>query len=121
MFTFLRRAAVALVLLTLAPPACLAEGEEHLFLGNPSGAAADKAKPDNYLIKKRQYALAYNNSTGTANWVSWRLSKSWLGTARRSNAFAPDLSLPTGFFQVRPRDYDRSGFDRGHLCPAADR
>src|SRR5262245_4596823 len=26
-------------------------GDEHLFLGNPSAATADKEKPDNYLVK----------------------------------------------------------------------
>jgi endonuclease G len=98
-----------------------AEGDEHLFLGNPSGAVHNKDRPANYLVKKRQYALSYNNSKGTPNWVSWHLAKKWLGKARRGNPFAPDTSLPAGFFAVRPNDYRGSGFDRGHVCPSADR
>jgi endonuclease G len=90
-------------------------------MGNPSGATTDKAKADNYLIKRKQYALSYNNSTGTPNWVSWNLSKKWLGKTRRKNPFAPDPALPEGFLCVRPNDYRASGFDRGHLCPSADR
>jgi len=124
MLTFLRRAASAIALfasLALTPAAQAAEGDVHLFTGNPSGASAERAKADNYLLRKRQYALSYNSSTGTPNWVSWQLSKAWLGKSHRANPFAPDTSLPAGFFRVRPRDYDRSGFDRGHLCPAADR
>src|SRR3954454_400403 len=124
MFTLFRREDSAIALfasLALAPPARAAEGDVHLFTGNPSGAAHDKARPDNYLLKKRQYALSYNSSTGTPNWVSWQLSKAWLGKSHRANPFAPDATLPAGFFVVRPRDYDRSGFDRGHLCPATDR
>src|SRR5829696_8059201 len=117
--TFLSRA-VALALLILTPPTYAARGDEHLFLGNPSGAAADRGKPDNYLLKKRQYALSYNSSKGTANWVSWQLSKAWLGSARRSSPFAPDTSLPAGFLVVRPNDYQGASLDRGHLCPAAD-
>lgn len=122
MSAYLRRAALALLLLlALVPPGRAAEGGVHLFPGNPSAATADRAKPDNYLLRKRQYALSYNNSRGTPNWVSWQLNKAWLGKARRANPFAPDLSLPGGFFAVRPNDYRASGFDRGHLCPAADR
>ena len=90
-------------------------------MGNPSGAVADKNKPDNFLVKKRQYALSYNNSKGTPNWVSWQLARKWLGKARRTDPFAPDLSLPDGFFVVRPNDYKGVGFDRGHMCPAGDR
>jgi DNA/RNA endonuclease G (NUC1) len=44
-----------------------------------------------------------------------------LGKTRRTNPFAPDLSLPREFFSVRPNDYRASGFDKGHVCPAADR
>jgi endonuclease G len=107
----------------LFPAGCLRAGEggEHLVTGNPSGAVHDREKADNYLLEKRQYALSYNNSKGTANWVSWHLNKSWLGRARRTDAFAPDLSLPRSFFSVRPGDYKAAGFDRGHMCPAADR
>jgi DNA/RNA endonuclease G (NUC1) len=48
----------------------------HLALGNPSNAGKN---PDNYLMVKPQYALSYNNSKGTPNWVSWELNKSYLG------------------------------------------
>src|SRR5262245_21988007 len=44
-----------------------------------------------------------------------------MGRTTRGNPFAPDLTLPVGFVAVRPNDYRASGFDRGHLCPAADR
>src|SRR5262245_30920031 len=106
MFTLFRRAAIAFAsaaFLALTPAARAAEGDEHLLPGNPSGAAHDKAQPDDYLLKKRQYALSYNNSKGTANWVAWQLSKAWLGRSRRDNPFAPDTSLPAGFFRIRPR------------------
>jgi endonuclease G len=117
----LRRIAVATVLLAILPSLRADEGDVHLFAGNPSGAFADKEKPDNYLLRKRQYVVSYNNSKGTPNWTSWQLNKSWLGRTRRGNPFAPDTSLPSGFFVVRPTDYRGSGFDRGHMCPAADR
>jgi endonuclease G len=102
MFAFWRPAAVALafcVFLATAPhaPAESPSYLENLATGNPSGVLSERAKPDNYLLMRKQYALSYNNSKGTPNWVSWHLSKKWLGRARRGNAFAPDPALPRGF------------------------
>ncbi|MBP5974957.1 DNA/RNA non-specific endonuclease [Brasilonema sp. CT11] len=93
----------------------------HLALGNPSGAIASVANPDNYLLIKPQYALSYNRSKGIANWASWELNKSWLGTTDRQDNFRPDEALPKGWQQVTSSDYSGSGYDRGHLVPSADR
>jgi endonuclease G, mitochondrial len=92
---------------------------EHLTLGNPSGAA--QTDPNNYLIDKPQFALCFNKSRGIANWVSWHLSIDWKGTAPRTKSFRPDPDLPAGFSTIRTADYERTGFDRGHLCPSDDR
>ncbi|MCC7350514.1 MAG: DNA/RNA non-specific endonuclease [Phycisphaerales bacterium] len=93
----------------------------HLLLGNPSDATADPTHRDNYLMIKPYYALSYNNSKGTANWVSWRVVAADLGDAPRQPSFDPDTQLPYGFVRIVHRDYSGSGFDRGHLCPHADR
>lgn len=92
--------------------------DDNMALGNPSRAGKDK---NNFLVAKPQYALSYNNDKGSANWVSWHLSREWMGSADRCNCFMPDTSLPRGFFRAKPSDYLASGFDRGHLCPSADR
>lgn len=93
----------------------------HLLLGNPSSATPTSITPDNYLIVKNQYALAYNRSKGTANWASWQLKQSWLGNADRQNNFRPDNTLPVGWERVTPAIYTASGYDRGHIVPSADR
>lgn len=90
----------------------------HLKYGNPSRA---NNKYTNYSIERPQYALSYNCNAGIANWASWQLDRSWLGTVERSNDFRPDLDLPEGCYSVRPNDYRGSGYDRGHLVPSGDR
>lgn len=93
---------------------------DNLALGNPSGAQTDANQPDNYLVKHNGYSLSYNKSRGAANWVAWHLEKKDIGDAERTNAFAPDTTLPRDWWII-PNDYAGSGFDRGHLCPSKDR
>ncbi len=95
--------------------------DDNLAFGNPSSAFTNVGAPNNYLLSKAQYALSYNNSRGTANWVSWHLSSAWKGAATRCNCFTQDASLPTSFFRATTSNYTNSGFDRGHLCPSEDR
>jgi endonuclease G, mitochondrial len=103
------------------PPVVEAPPPLHLTLGNPSGATSDGSQPNNHLVSRHQYALAYANSRGTARWVSWHLNSDWLGNAERCDCFLPDSTLPAGFFLAQTWDYSGTGFDRGHLCPSSDR
>lgn len=94
---------------------------EHLLTGNPSNASNDVRESSNYLMIKSSFALSYNNSKGCANWVSWHLANSWKGHSKRCNCFATDKALPDYFYKVTAKDYSKTGFDRGHLCPSEDR
>lgn len=98
-----------------------AQTSVHLTMGNPSGATTSTANSDNYLMVKTQYALSYSNSNSTPNWVSWQLNSSWLGSAPRQDDFREDTTLPSGYYRVGGSDYSGSGYDRGHMCPSADR
>jgi endonuclease G, mitochondrial len=94
----------------------------HLRFGNPSNATSQaQTNGNNFLIERPQYALSYNNAKLTPNWVSWQLNSSWLGTTQRTNDFRPDPSLPANWYKVTPADYGRTGYDRGHMTPSADR
>ena len=94
---------------------------EHLTMGNPSNAITNVNVPNNYLMEKQQYSMSYSRDNGGPNWVSWHLDSSWLGSTPRQDDFRADPTLPTGWYRVQATDYSGSGFDRGHMCPSADR
>lgn len=96
-------------------------GDVHLTMGNPSQAVTDISFPNNYLLDREEYVMSYSRDKGTANWVSWHLDEAWLGSAPRQDDFRSDSTLPASWYQVGATDYQYSGFDRGHLCPSADR
>ncbi|HEY9903426.1 MAG TPA: DNA/RNA non-specific endonuclease [Candidatus Sericytochromatia bacterium] len=106
---------------TREPISSAINNNRNLLLGNPSNAAPSVANIDNYLMVKPQYVMSYNSKTKTANWVSWQLNRSWIGTADRQDNFRPDDALAAAWYKVRPNDYTGSDYDRGHIAPSADR
>jgi endonuclease G len=125
--TFLRALIVCFLLISCqkeddtlpAPPPSLPT--DNILLGNPSNATTEILNASNYLLYKEQYSLSYNNTTHLPNWVSWHLQKGDLGNIDRQDDFCIDNTLPASFYKVTPNDFTGSGFDRGHLCPSADR
>lgn len=95
--------------------------DDNMAMGNPSDATSSIVADDNFLMVKSQYVLSYNNSKHTANWASWHLSTSWLGSIGRQDDFRADTTLPSSWFAVDTYGFSGSGFDRGHICPSADR
>ena len=90
----------------------------HLAFGNPSNASDDA---DDFLIVGNGSAFSYNDSRGSANWVSWRTTRTDLGKSIPRPDFRPDPRLPNNFRKIGYYDYSGSGYDRGHLVPSADR
>lgn len=101
--------------------ASTATRDNNLAMGNPSGAVTSTSYPNNYLMTKTQYSLSYSDSKKTSNWTSWHLSSAWLGSTPRQDNFSADNTLPSTWVRVVTGDYTGSGFDRGHVCPSADR
>jgi endonuclease G len=94
---------------------------DNMLLGNPSNATGNIINANNYLMVKTQYCESYSNSKHTPNWTSWHLNSSDLGSAARQDDFRPDATLPSGWYEVVASEFSGSGFDRGHMCPSADR
>jgi endonuclease G len=114
---------VASVVFTLVPTLSRAQSTAslHLTMGNPSGAVASTSYPTNYLMLKNQYSQSYYRDRGIPNWVAWHLGSVDLGSANRSTSFTTDTTLPSGWYRVSSSSYTNSGYDRGHMCPSADR
>lgn len=94
---------------------------DHIAFGNPSNAITDVSFPNNYLVIKPQFDLAYNESRGTAAWVAWHFDINDRGTTPRCDCFATDVSLPSTFYRATATSYSGGGFDRGHMVPSAQR
>lgn len=91
----------------------------HTALGIPDqNQAQDSAR---HVVVKDQYVLSYNSDRKVPNWVSWELNSLYFGGATRSDGWRTDKDLPPGTEQASDRDYTNSGWDRGHMCAAADR
>lgn len=93
----------------------------YLALGNPSRAKANPIYADNYLLVNKYFALSFNRKKGIANWAAWRLTNEDFGEADRQNDFRPDQRLPDNWKKITPGYYTKSGYNRGHIVPSADR
>jgi len=72
------------------------------------------------VVFHKAYSLKYNEEHEQADWVRYTLTKEHLMMKQvaRKNNFKVDTLVKTG--SAAPADYKHSGYDRGHLAPAAD-
>lgn len=86
-------------------------GEEHFL---PAGIRGSQ------VYHYQHYSLSYNEDFEQADWVAYILTRDQLQQpwAERVDNFRPDPTIGSG--SATPNDYRGSGYDRGHMVPAAD-
>lgn len=72
------------------------------------------------IVHHEGYSLSYSEPHEQAEWVAYELKQSQLSTTNfKRPYFEEDQAVKTK--AAHWRNYKNSGYDRGHLCPAADR
>ena len=92
------------------------DDDSNTLLGFPS----ERVEGGSQIIVHDAYTLLYSYENLYPVWVSWHLDSDDIGDLERNDNFQSDPLLPDEY-QVEHADYKYSGFDRGHLCPNADR
>ena len=72
------------------------------------------------LITHKGYTVSYNYDWKIPNWVAYELTDIEVqGDVPRYDKFKPDPMVPQNV-SAHTNDYKHSGYDRGHMAPAAD-
>lgn len=67
------------------------------------------------------YSVEYRPDLGIPTRVDWMISDSLMGSVKRTPTFRFKTDGRTPRPRITSALYTRSGYQRGHLCPAADR
>lgn len=111
---------VAMTLIALVSFAASAAPDPAVCAKNLKMGAPSVANKSNIQVCRDGYALIFNTTTKTPLWVAEHLRQEEVyGAAVRVTSFSPDPEIPYQF-QAKKSDYARSGYDQGHMAPAAD-
>ena len=78
-----------------------------------------KTTTKDQVVKHTGFSLLYNEKHEQAGWVAYDLTRQETNKLfERSDRFVADPKVMTG--TATDKDYEGSGYDRGHLAPASD-
>jgi endonuclease G len=101
---------------------CSSCAQEEDTLSRSASKSAENYTPQpslGYTIQHNYFTLSYSSTHRQAEYSYYYLSpESILGGQDRTDDFRVDPKVTSN--PVKSTDYQGSGYDRGHLCPAAD-
>ena len=112
---------VAVALLLFLPKSCeeTTQSEGGYEFGLELAIPQFSVDRESQVIEHVGYTVSYNTGLRNPNWVAYELTAGEVqGTEDRADKFVPDPKVKGT--QAVDDDYKRSGWDRGHLAPAAD-
>ena len=87
--------------------------------GEIEGLELPSPVPGEQIIRHTGYTLSYNEEFEVPSYVAYELTRNEvLGGEERNDSFKADKAVRTGSADLD--DYRGSGYDRGHMAPAAD-
>jgi len=112
-----------LMLLLVLLSACTASARRPLTTASDfTGVGTVKAPAElpQQFIERHAYIVSYCKVTRSPNWVAWHLTAENTDGpyTRKGMSYTEDRTV--GFPRATNADFHRSGYSRGHLCPAAD-
>lgn len=96
--------------------------EEHKTIGNPLTSSFDylPTSTTNTIYKHDGYTFSYSEDHEQSEWVAYSLNKDDITFSKFDRPFfEQDPIVKTA--SADWRNYKKSGYNKGHLCPAGDR
>ncbi len=88
--------------------------------GRIKGLEIPFSEKDTTVVSHTGYTLSYAEDYEVPYWVAYPLTREMVSSqaVERNDSFREDKAIPTGSASLS--DYRKSGYDRGHMAPAAD-
>lgn len=101
-------------------PQQAAVSDQDVCLENIRVGAPSQPTNENVFVCHEGYAAMFNTKWKVPMWVAEQMRADEIfGSGERAAQFSPDPSL-NARYQASRRDYSRSGWDQGHMAPAAN-
>lgn len=113
---FMRKSFLFFLMIIASISVC---SQKHVNLDNVEIPAKIKGRTERVIVHKG-YTVSYNADWKIPNWVAYELTDEEVaGEEPRGKKFIPDPMVPK-YESATTEDYKNSGWDRGHMAPAAD-